>query len=714
MTESLAVGRQSATGTSATGPSRVSAVGTSSSLQSSAADCGRSGKRAGTGATTKPATAGNNVQAMDEMITNDARRVIRQLEILGGSLQQMHVVSALLSALTEPADALSSGPMAGLTGAPRRPSWDGAGDVLNPAAAFKQRQLGNPLMGTSNSSISSMGSRLSTPGSSERVDPLAVKRFRALLQTLLAPGEPVSPLVPRRPLQNGDNASSEGSSISPQRRAELARVDDIVAAFLEQKTKEDALLAFEAELAKPPPTATMSIMTSILTEELLEEEEEEEGDGEDGEGISSEKVAEESVGGDAVGEMEGAPAPSRESLSAELAKEAEAARGARARSAGGGDNSELESLPDSSASAAATRARSKLEAIESGDSLEDLRRAVQEGAAELATFLREEFPNLCDSCIKILDDGDGSRSAFTPALGGAPGVPGVSVTGGPGAKSAPFGARSGNTLGSLPQNKETASFRQLFAHLNSATTEVLMMSAEQHNSRKGFEEDVRERCARAESDAAALERTMNELKEQYDAEFASRKEQIDSLQKQIDDVNEAARQKSETLHAEKDERSSQDRKAFEKRAAEAAAKRKDLTDTTGYRRDEYKRTEGDLRKKKAKTEQEVLNWVEKYDLEMGERHAALVKEQTELRAVNEELDELAADTVRLTAKHDEVLAPKRAREAELLRMNTVADKFEANAKIIQRAWRRNRAREKAKKAAKRGGKGAKGKRAARK
>ncbi|KAK6626769.1 hypothetical protein RUM44_009246 [Polyplax serrata] len=114
-----------------------------------------------------------------------------------------------------------------------------------------------------------------------------------------------------------------------------------------------------------------------------------------------------------------------------------------------------------------------------------------------------------------------------------------------------------------------------------------------------------------------------------------------------------------------------------------------------------------LRAKRAKTENQVLGWIQKFDLEIGEKQAEEEEVQALLDKETNEVNEIQSKLDEQEEEYDDLMQEKAAYEEEMLERRLYQFVINRSARSIQRTFRMYKARKLAKKMGRKGKKGKK-------
>ena len=229
---------------------------------------------------------------------------------------------------------------------------------------------------------------------------------------------------------------------------------------------------------------------------------------------------------------------------------------------------------------------------------------------------------------------------------------------------------------------------------------------EDKEGRETFEE-VKARDEKAGQQVKQLQKELRAERASREADVSSRDAVLRKLRATLDTITNTAADEVKAIEEEGKAQEQADHATGAEREAALRAELARLKGELGSRRKEHRESEEALRKKKARCEGEVEQWIAKYDAEVGERYEELKALKAIYAEETAQLAELEAHFARLAAEREAELEAERRVAEELARQQAQERALHDGAARIQAVFRGKTERRLLEK--RKAGKGGKGK-----
>jgi len=233
-------------------------------------------------------------------------------------------------------------------------------------------------------------------------------------------------------------------------------------------------------------------------------------------------------------------------------------------------------------------------------------------------------------------------------------------------------------------------FGATMAAVKDVTQKRLSTTVEEENNQRDHFEEVCKREEKAGKERLSLEMQLKaerrerqkQLSQLVDAETRS-KEELETIKAQA--VTSAKKLEDEANMTAEDHKT-----IFSERETALLAEVEKLKAELVNIQKENREEEAALRKKKAKSEMEVSNWLQEYDKDMGTKEQALQDEKTVYAEVQKQLAEYTEQYQALRAEAEKAAEIKRKKQEEKEKEEAQQRKLDAAAASIQGAWRQHK------------------------
>jgi hypothetical protein len=246
----------------------------------------------------------------------------------------------------------------------------------------------------------------------------------------------------------------------------------------------------------------------------------------------------------------------------------------------------------------------------------------------------------------------------------------------------------GSGLAHLGRSHPARNFLKLFSELQALATSALVTTVEEENSKLDFLKDIRIKEEKAFSEAQKLSVQLQELRAKLEREANHRALIINKYKEELNELRSTAVAEQQQTQAEMTSMSQKEATQHTEKITTLGDSQKKLSSGITELVSNNKKAEQNARKKKAKTEKEVANWVHKYDMDMTEKANEIKILEEEDRIIVKELADLEVQYQALMKEKEEILSKEKGeretKEKELERARHVY----FCALRIQRSWRR--------------------------
>eukprot|EP01086_Lenisia_limosa_P012382 TRINITY_DN4069_c0_g1_i1.p1 TRINITY_DN4069_c0_g1~~TRINITY_DN4069_c0_g1_i1.p1 ORF type:complete len:344 (-),score=103.33 TRINITY_DN4069_c0_g1_i1:37-1011(-) len=188
----------------------------------------------------------------------------------------------------------------------------------------------------------------------------------------------------------------------------------------------------------------------------------------------------------------------------------------------------------------------------------------------------------------------------------------------------------------------------------------LATTVEEEKSRLDFTSQIISKEKKASAERLKLEQELAVAKREREGEASQRQSTISKLREEVAAVRAQSAIDHKGLLREAKSREGADLKSFQEKVVTLTQDRSRLTATKAEVTKANLETEASLRKMKVRVEQEVVNWINKYDSDMEEKHSML----TTLQGIHEEevaqLEDLEKKYEELSKERDAIMEKKQA------------------------------------------------------
>eukprot|EP00743_Colponemidia_sp_Colp-15_P000924 GILK01001019.1.p1 GENE.GILK01001019.1~~GILK01001019.1.p1 ORF type:complete len:411 (-),score=115.83 GILK01001019.1:163-1353(-) len=273
-----------------------------------------------------------------------------------------------------------------------------------------------------------------------------------------------------------------------------------------------------------------------------------------------------------------------------------------------------------------------------------------------------------------------------------------------------------NAIKSMPDGRTHATLRFLnsLSELKDLTLRRLTTTVEEDKARSELLEEYMEKEKQANLDRRNLQKELNHIRREREKAASTRTDLITKLKAELQDLKHWTQQRSAKLEEESQAREEFQRKAFEEKESVLSSQLQKVTDELSGEQKSHKDDEDHLRKRKMKIENEVEQWINKYDRDMD----AKVQEVVDIKAMYEEerrkLTELEEHFAKIDAEREriseeqEIIAERQRKHQEKENFrHRMAAKIQAHWKglVTRRDFEKlKKSKKKKKKAGKKGGK----------
>eukprot|EP00002_Diphylleia_rotans_P009021 TRINITY_DN1902_c0_g1_i6.p1 TRINITY_DN1902_c0_g1~~TRINITY_DN1902_c0_g1_i6.p1 ORF type:complete len:466 (-),score=128.98 TRINITY_DN1902_c0_g1_i6:68-1465(-) len=247
---------------------------------------------------------------------------------------------------------------------------------------------------------------------------------------------------------------------------------------------------------------------------------------------------------------------------------------------------------------------------------------------------------------------------------------------------------------SYRSSSSISSFVNYLKELKALTHEKLLTTVEEEKSRQDHLSEIMLKEKRATLEKRNLEKELLEERTAKEKELSTRAKQIDSLTREISSIQKRNKEEATSLEKESKAREVADEKAFQEKEAFLRQEIKKMELLLDEKVGRHKENELQMRKKTHKSEQEVENWISKYDTEMEEKEKEIDKIQAIYDADKRELEDVEGKFSVVSSEWDLLMAERNkleeARKKEEMRLRRLNEA----ATTIQAAWKGYRERQK--------------------
>lgn len=232
-----------------------------------------------------------------------------------------------------------------------------------------------------------------------------------------------------------------------------------------------------------------------------------------------------------------------------------------------------------------------------------------------------------------------------------------------------------------------SNFVKTFIELKNVTYHKLLSTVEEERSRQDFLAELVARERKATSELKTLQQDLSEEHRARDNLLAQKNATISALKSEIHDIQSSLGVEARLLEQEYSANEEADRTTHNENLAQLTAEITRLKGELAGKTSDDRESETSLRNKLHHREQEVENWIQKYDQEMDEKEqeraslqAIYDADKAALQHLQSQYDQMLKDQAELRASEEKRMTQIAAIEAEKKRLNDAA-------RTIQLWWR---------------------------
>eukprot|EP01137_Pigoraptor_chileana_P002740 Opistho-2@41983 len=230
-------------------------------------------------------------------------------------------------------------------------------------------------------------------------------------------------------------------------------------------------------------------------------------------------------------------------------------------------------------------------------------------------------------------------------------------------------------------------FLETFAELKGVVYERLLTTVEEERERQSYMAMIAAREKKSTEDVEKLQADLFDAKQEGNREITKRKDTIRKLKEDIQEIKSHTAELNKRMDKESRSKEASEQKIFhekEESLLESIAQLKaQLEATTRNNRE----SELSLRKRKAKIETEVENWITKYDQDMGEKQDELEDIQTIYDDEKHQLSELDQRFCELEVEYVSIVEERRIDQMKKEEAERQMAMLVKAATLIQAVWR---------------------------
>eukprot|EP00033_Pygsuia_biforma_P003496 GCRY01003826.1.p1 GENE.GCRY01003826.1~~GCRY01003826.1.p1 ORF type:complete len:462 (-),score=106.51 GCRY01003826.1:305-1690(-) len=227
-------------------------------------------------------------------------------------------------------------------------------------------------------------------------------------------------------------------------------------------------------------------------------------------------------------------------------------------------------------------------------------------------------------------------------------------------------------------------FHKTLSDLRGLTITRLSTTVEEEKNKLDFVSQIISKEKKASAELLNLQRELADAQRDREKEVSTRQATIAKLKAELERISAQTVVDSKVLQREASARENRESKAFNE---QSTALREDIAKVS-QQLEGKQRTAGDseyaLRRKKNQVEQEVMNWVTKYDQDMGEKYQELqtlksvfAEESQQLEALEKRYKELDLRRSQLLKEHRENMQVEATEQAYQWKLHEAATAIQA-------------------------------------
>ena len=231
------------------------------------------------------------------------------------------------------------------------------------------------------------------------------------------------------------------------------------------------------------------------------------------------------------------------------------------------------------------------------------------------------------------------------------------------------------------------SFVSCYGSLRDIMYQRFLSSVEEDKNREQFKNDMDARAKKASAEVKALRSQLSEAKRSRERDLADCNTLITQLRDRLQEVKTSTSLSMKTFREDQSHADKSDMTEFSENEGILEARLKSLTAEVDNLRLSNKDNELQLRKKKFKHEQEVENWVGRFDSDMGEKEREYNEITDSLADINRQLDDMKRNYALVDRKRAEVEAHEVNVDKEQEAVDGVIRRYDFAATLIQSLWK---------------------------
>eukprot|EP00042_Codosiga_hollandica_P035354 m.261587 g.261587 ORF g.261587 m.261587 type:complete len:454 (+) comp54613_c0_seq2:103-1464(+) len=184
-----------------------------------------------------------------------------------------------------------------------------------------------------------------------------------------------------------------------------------------------------------------------------------------------------------------------------------------------------------------------------------------------------------------------------------------------------------------------------------------------------------------------LETDLEDAQRAADEEFAKNEHLIEKLMSQVDHIQSTSAEVNKRIEKESQRRQEAELQSFQTRKAEIEVDINSLTKDVSSQQFKHRESEAALRKRLNKIENEVENWIAKYDNDMFEKQQELEEVQKQFSQEQQQLTELEKKFAELEVEYNAILEERRIQREKREAAEREVQMMVKAALLIQAYWR---------------------------